>query len=154
MEGQMAIDEQASSGRRAKRHRWGTWICVVVGSLALLTGCGRFRVERQGKDVGEQICDLKDANSAQDAQDIAKKIQEDVADAQRITGNKIDQDVRSISEQLSDLEKHVPDGNSALAQQDISVIQRNLGQAINSTSGHVQRFYQGVSEGLANCESS
>ena len=75
-------------------------------------------------------------------------------DAQRITGNKIDQDVRSINEQLSDLQKHVPDGNSALAQQDISVIQRNLAQAIDSTSGNVQRFYQGVSEGLAKCESS
>ena len=154
MEGQMAIEEQASSEGRAKRHSWATWICVVVGSLALLAGCGRFRVERQGKDVGEQICDLKDASSAQDAQDIAKKIQDDVNDAQRITGNKIDQDVRSISEQLSDLQKHVPDGNSALAQQDISVIQRNLGQAIDSTSGNVQRFYQGVSEGLAKCESS
>jgi hypothetical protein len=154
MESQTAIEEQASLERTAKGHSRGAWICVVVGSLALLVGCGRFRVERQGKDVGEQICDLKSASSAQEAQDVAKKIQDDVNDAQRITGNKIDQDVRSISEQLSDLQKHVPDGDSALAQQDISVIQRNLDQAIDSTTGNVQRFYQGVSEGLAKCESS
>ena len=154
MEAQMAIEEQASSERKAKRHSWATWICVVVGCLALLSGCSRFRVERQGKDVGEDICDLKDASSAQDAASIVKEIQNDVNDAQRITGNKIDQDVRSVNEQISDLQRHAPDGNSALAQQDISVIQRNLAQAINTTSGHVQRFYQGVSEGLAKCESS
>lgn len=154
MEDQMVIEEQGSSKGKAKRHSWAVWVCVVVGSLALMTGCGRFRVERQGKDVGKEICDLKSASSAQDAKDIVNRIQKDVNDAQRITGNKIDQDVRSISEQLSDLQKKVPNGNSALAQQDISVIQRNLAQAIDSTSGHVQRFYQGVSEGLANCVSS
>jgi hypothetical protein len=148
------IEQQAPSRRKAKRHSWITWTCVVVACLALLGGCSRFRVERQGKDVGEDICDLKNANSAQEAQDIVKDLQDDVNDARRITGNKIDQDVRSVSEQISDLQKHVPDGNSALAQQDISVIQRNLAQAIDSTSGHVQRFYQGVSEGLASCESS
>ena len=137
-----------------RRHSWVTWTCVIVGCLALLAGCGRFRVERQGKDVGKEICNLKDASNAQDAENSLKEIQNDVNDAQRITGNKIDQDVRSINEQLSDLQKHVPDGNSALAQQDISVIQRNLNQAIKTTSGHVQRFYQGVSEGLAKCESS
>ena len=49
------------------------WICVVVGSLALLAGCGRFRVERQGKDVGKEICNLKDASSTQDAQNIPRK---------------------------------------------------------------------------------
>jgi hypothetical protein len=154
MAAQMEIEEQASWEGKSKRRSWAMRMCVVVGCLALLGGCSRFRVERQGKDVGEDICDLKNANSAQDAQDIVKDLQEDVNDARRITGNKIDQDVRSVSEQISDLQKHVPDGNSALAQQDISVIQRNLAQAIDSSSGHVQRFYQGVSEGLANCESS
>ena len=154
MEVQTASMEQASSVAPAKRRSWAVWVGVVVGSVALVAGCGGFRIERQGKDVGKEICDLKSAGSAQEAQDITNKIQKDVNDAQRITGNKIDQDVRSISEQLSDLAKHVPNGNSALAEQDITVIQRNLAQAISSTSGHVQRFYQGVSEGLAKCEST
>jgi 2-keto-3-deoxy-L-rhamnonate aldolase RhmA len=59
--------------------------------------------------------------------------------------------VRDVSENLSDLAKHVPNGNSALARQDIAVIRRNVQQIVRVTSGHTQRFYQGLDEGLSNC---
>lgn len=127
---------------------------VAAGAAALvlvLAGCAGIRSERQGKQVGEAICDLRDASSADEAQRQIEKIEEDVADARRITGVAVNQDVRRINEQLSDLAEHAVQGNDALLDQDLAVIRRNLSQAIDDTDGNVQRYYQGMRQGLDSC---
>jgi len=153
MEAPMIAEQAPASAARRRTSRWAK-VALAVGAVGLVAGCAGFRIERQGKDVGKEICDLKNAANAQDAQKDVAKINNDLQDAQRITGVSVNQDVQAANEQISDLQKHVPNGNSALAQQDISVLQRNVEQAIKQTSGHVQRFYQGLAEGLSDCESS
>jgi hypothetical protein len=126
----------------------------VVVALVLLVGlaaCAGFRVERDGRKTGDAICDLKDASSTADAQKALQDAQRWIDKAARITGRPVSRDVRDVSENLSDLAKHVPNGNSALAQQDIAVIRRNVQSIVRVTSGHTQRFYQGLDEGLSNC---
>ena len=124
---------------------------TIVSLVLVLTGCAGVRSERQGKQVGKAICDLKGADNKDDAQRQLKKIQEDFSDAVRITGVDVNQDVRRIDENLNDLAEHAAQGNSTLTQQDLAVIRRNLSQAIHSTSDDVQRYYEGVREGLDTC---
>ena len=69
----------------------------------------------------------------------------------RIAGRPTSQDLGRIQNNLGDLFDHVPDGQKALTQQDISVIQRNVEQLAQSASGYQQRFWQGVGEGLGDC---
>lgn len=122
-------------------------LVLVVG----LTACAGFRAERDGRKTGDAICDLKDASSTGDAQQALQDAQRWIDKAVRTTGRPVSRDVRDVNENLSDLAKHVPNGNSALAQQDIAVIRRNVQQIVRVTSGHTQRFYQGLDEGLSNC---
>ena len=131
-------------------------IAGVAGATAfafvlVLSGCAGIRSERQGKEIGKSICDLKGADDAQEAQKYIKRIQEDFQDAKRITGVDVNQDVRRIDENLNDLAKHVGNGDSTLAEQDLAVIRRNLTQAIGSSTDNVQHFYEGVREGLDTC---
>lgn len=129
---------------------------VATGAVALclgllVTSCAGVRSERQGKQVGKAICDLKGADSADEAQKQIDRINEDFSDAVRITGVDVNQDVRAIDEQLSDLAEHAAQGNSALIEQDLAVIRRNLTQAINSSSDNVRHYYEGVRQGLDTC---
>lgn len=131
-----------------------TTTVVAAGLLSVslaMTGCSGVRSERQGKQVGKAVCDLRDADSTDAAKRQIRKIQEDFKDARRITGVDVNQDVRRIDENLNDIAEHVAQGNSAVLQQDLAVIRRNLTQAIDSTSDNVSRYYEGVREGLDTC---
>jgi hypothetical protein len=46
---------------------------------------------------------------------------------------------------------HASQGNEALAQQDVAVINRNVQRVSSQGPALVQRFYQGVGEGLGDC---
>ncbi len=128
---------------------------ATLGALAIvmvgLFGCSNFRVERQGKEVGEGICDLRSATSADDLKSAIDKINNNLADAARIAGRPIKEDLGDIQNNLGDLFDHVPDGQKALSQQDISVIQRNAEEVAKNASGYQQRFWEGVGEGLGDC---
>jgi len=127
---------------------------VVTGAVvvvALAAGCAGFRVERDGRKTGDAICDVKDASSASDAKSALADAQKWVDKAAKTTGRPVSEDLRDVNENLSDLVTHASNGNGALAQQDINVIRRNVQSVIRVTSGHAQRFYQGLDEGLSNC---
>ena len=122
---------------------------LVVGSLA--AGCAGFRVERDGRKTGDAICDIRDASNAEDARSALADAQKWIDKAAKTTGRPVDEDVRDIQENLSDLVKHAADGNSTLAQQDLAAIQRNVEAIEGTTQNRVQRFYQGLDQGLSNC---
>ena len=124
---------------------------ISLSLVLVLTGCAGVRSERQGKQVGKSICDLKSADDVDAAKKEIAKIDEDFSDARRITGVDVNQDVRAIDEQLSDLAEHTAQGNGNLIEQDLAVIRRNLTQAINSSSDNVRHYYEGVREGLDTC---
>jgi hypothetical protein len=120
---------------------------LVIG----LAACAGFRVERDGRRTGDAICDLKSASSASDAQSALADAQRWLDKAKTITGRPVGRDVRDVNENLSDLAQHAANGNSTLAHQDIAVIRRNVQSIVRVTSGHTQRFFQGLDEGLSNC---
>jgi hypothetical protein len=108
-------------------------------------------VERDGRKTGNAICDIRDASNAEDAQNALADAQKWIDKAAKTTGRPVDEDVRDIKENLSDLVKHAQSGDSTLAQQDVAVIQRNVESIESTTQNRVQRFYQGLDQGLSNC---
>lgn len=125
---------------------------TAVAALGLgVAGCAGFRVERDGKDVGKAICDIKDANNADQAQRALSKVQRNAEKAKKITGRNVGEDVQDIQNNLNDLVQHASQGNKTLAKQDVAVIQRNVDQAAKNAPDLTKRYYQGVSEGLNDC---
>jgi len=126
---------------------------VAVAGALLLSACGAdIRAERKGKQAGEAICDVKTASSADDAQRQATQAQRKLDDVQRIVGRPINEDLHDVNQNITDLIEHVRQGNKALAQQDISVIQRNVEAVSRTLSGKARAAYDGMQEGLAECE--
>ncbi len=125
-------------------------IVVAVAVLAL-AGCAGLRTERQGRDVGRAICDVKSAGNADQAQRALDRLNRHLDGAQRVTGRPVGQDVRDIDNNLNDLVKHASNGQSALARQDVAAIQRNVEDVIRTAPALTKRFYEGVNEGLGDC---
>ncbi len=130
---------------------------AVVGAaavvIALVGACGgQIRAERNGKKAGQAICDVKTADSADAAQRQVNQAQRKLNDVQRIVGRPINEDLKDINQNMTDLVEHKRQGNSALAQQDISAIQRNVHAVGRTLSGKAKAAYDGMEEGLAECE--
>jgi len=126
---------------------------AMVAALGLLAGCGTYRAERQGKQVGDAICDLK-GSSADDAERAADKVRREFNDLQRIVGRPADEDLKDIDQQLTDMIEHIRQGNDLLVSQDLAAIQRNVYAVARTLTGKGQAAYDGVQEGLAGCDYS
>ena len=126
-------------------------LALAIALVALLVGCAGVRSERQGVQIGRSICDLRNAQSAEEAERELRRIEDDLQDARRITGVDVAQDVRRIDENLEGMAEHLAQGNEVLLDQDVAAIGRNLDQAVANTTGNVEHFYQGVRQGLETC---
>jgi len=139
-------------GRIATRKRLLGAAALVVG-LGLLAGCGSYRAERQGKQVGDALCDLKNS-SADDAERNADKVRREFNDLQRIVGRPANEDLGDIDQQLTDMIEHIRQGNDLLVSQDLAAIQRNVYAVARTLTGKAQAAYDGVQEGLGGCDYS
>ena len=127
-------------------------VLVAVTVLGLgVAGCAGLRTERQGRDVGRAICDIKHADNPDEAQRALDKLNRHTEKAVRITGRPISEDVSDAQENINDLIEHVNQQQSALAQQDVAVIRRNVETVIRQAPELTKRFYEGVDEGLGDC---
>jgi len=130
----------------------GAAVAVALTSALALGACGgQIRAERKGKKVGDAICDVKNADNADEAKRQLDQAQRKMQDLQRIVGRPINEDVSDINENLGDLVEHTGQGQSALARQDIAAIQRNVQAVARSLTGRARAAYDGVQEGLADC---
>jgi len=128
-------------------------VAAAAVGIVLLGACGsEIRAERKGKQAGEAICDIKTASSADEAQRNLGKAQNKLNDVQRIVGRPINEDLKDVNQNMTDLIEHKRQGNTALAQQDISAIQRNVQAVSRTVNGKARAAYDGMSEGLAECE--
>jgi hypothetical protein len=137
------------TGSVKRRLVLGTAIAGV--SALLLSSCAEYRVERQGKDFGQALCDVKNADNKEDVQKALQDAKEQLDDAARIAGRPVGEDVKDVNENLDDLAGHVVDNQPNLVQQDIAAIRRNVEAAVSGANGAAQRFYEGTVEGLGRC---
>jgi hypothetical protein len=129
-------------------------VVALVAIVAGVAGCAGYRTERQGRDVGRAICDVKTADNADQAQRAVDKLNRHVDKALRIVGRPLNEDVRDYQNNLNDLVQHVSNGQENLAKQDVAVIRRNVSDVIHTAPELTKRFYEGVNEGLGDCTSS
>jgi hypothetical protein len=124
---------------------------VVAGLVVAVAGCAGFRAERQGRDLGRSICKVKHSSNPDQGTRAMNQLNRDLQRAQQVTGRPVNQDIRDIDRNLSDLQQHAASGQATLAQQDVASIRRNIEQFIDTAPGLTKRFYQGVDEGLGDC---
>jgi hypothetical protein len=123
-------------------------VVVAVGAAAFgLSSCStEARAERKGKELGDQICKAKNADSADEAQRHLRKANDKADDLARFVGRDISEDMRDIDRNLDQMAR----GNAT--QQDVNAIVRSAQQARSDASGSAEAAYDGILEGLANCD--
>jgi hypothetical protein len=120
---------------------------VAAASAMALVGCStEARAERKGKELGEQICKAKDADSPEEAQRHIDRANDKLDDLLRFTGRDVREDLRDIDQQLAQIAR------GAARTQDINVIVRSVQDAQTSVSGNTSAAYDGMLEALASCD--
>ena len=127
-------------------------VVAAVLILVALPACAKkYAAERDGKDVGESLCDVRDADSPEDAQKAVDDLNEELNDVASNYAVFTAEDRADIEENVTDLIEHVRQGNEALAQQDITVIRRSLDNAKDDLGDTGKATIDGVFEGLDDC---
>ena len=120
---------------------------LVAMSAFVLTSCStQARAERKGKEAGDQICKAKNANNANEAQRHISRADDKLDDLARFTGRDVREDVRDLDRNLNQMAR----GNAS--EQDVNAIIRSVESARSSAHGNAVAAYDGMLEGLANCE--
>jgi ABC-type phosphate/phosphonate transport system substrate-binding protein len=125
--------------------------CVIV----LVVGAGgcakKYAAERDGKKLGEAVCDLRNADTQEEAQSALTDIREQLSDMGSKYSLYTAEDRADIEENLNDLAEHVAQGQQELVQQDLAVIQRSVDNVSSDTNETQQAIWDGVRQGLDDC---
>jgi hypothetical protein len=124
-----------------------------LGILVLAPACAqKYQAERDGKDAGEAYCDVRQADTAEEAaaavEDLNNELDE-IADQVAIFTA---EDRADIDENLTDLVEHAMQGNDVLATQDVAVIRRSLDNIRDDVGDTGQAAIDGFFQGLDDCE--
>jgi len=133
------------------KHRILSWAAIPVAALLVLGCSQKYSAERDGKQLGEAMCDLRDAENADDAQRALDDINEQFDDLSNKYALYTGEDRADVQNNLADLFEHVIQGQGNLAQQDLAVLERsadNIRDDINETS---RAAWDGVLQGLSEC---
>jgi hypothetical protein len=124
---------------------------AVVAALAFSPGCAKkFQAERDGKDAGEALCDVRDADAGE-VDDAIADYREEVVDLAEDYAMFTAEDRADIDENLDDLSQHVADGDEALVNQDLTVIRRSLENIRDDLDDTGEAAVDGFLEGLDDC---
>jgi hypothetical protein len=125
---------------------------LVAGSLLLATGCSkRYSAERDGKKLGEAICDVREADNADDARDALADVNKQLDDLGDKFALFTAEDRADIANNLADLAEHRVQGQPQLMNQDLTVIRRSIANIREDLDETAQAAWDGVFEGLASC---
>ena len=121
-------------------------------TLTLLTGCGQqMRAERDGRDLAEAVCDLREATDETEVESALADIEKQVDDLTRRYGASTAEDRADVQNNLADLAEHRIQGNEVLMQQDLAVLQRSI-ENIEGDVGDVSSAARtGFADGLNEC---
>jgi hypothetical protein len=127
-------------------------LTALVGLSLFVAGCGQqMRAERDGRDLAEAVCDLRDADDADAAEEALDDINEQLDDLSRRFGVSTAEDRADVDENLADLAEHAAQGNDVLLQQDLAVLQRSAENIRDDASGVQQAAWNGFADGVREC---
>lgn len=129
-----------------------TAIAVALALVLVAGGCSqKYSAERDGKKLGEAACDVRNADSRDEADAALDDLNAQLEDV----GNKYSlftaEDRQDVQNNLADLHEHAIQGNTALMQQDLAVLQRSIANIADDTNEVTRAVREGILEGLADC---
>ena len=132
--------------------RSGLTITVAaIGALSLFSCGQQYTAERDGQDLGEALCDLRDASTPEEAQSALADAQSERESLASNYAMFTAEDRADIDENLEDLREHVAQGNQELVQQDLTVIRRSLGNVADDLDETSQAAWDGVLQAVDDC---
>jgi hypothetical protein len=125
---------------------------LTVLVLALAPACARkYQAERDGKDVGEALCDVRDAEGEAEVQSAVDELNNELDALAGDYAVFTAEDRADIRENVTDLVEHVVQGDELLVQQDITVILRSLDNISNDLGDAGEAAIDGFLQGLDDC---
>ena len=125
---------------------------LAAAALLVAAGCSqKYSAERDGKKLGEAICDLRNADDEEEAQEALADINEQLDDLGSKFAMYTVEDRADIANNLADLAEHRVQGQPNLMAQDLTVLERsadNIREDVNETS---QAAWDGVLQGMSDC---
>jgi hypothetical protein len=133
--------------------RPSAFIALLAGVvLVALPACAqKYTAERDGKDVGEALCDVRDADGEAEVQPAVEELENEIDDLAANYAVFTAEDRADIRENLTDLVEHVIQGDELLVQQDITVIVRSLDNISDDLGDSGEAAIDGFLQGLDDC---
>jgi hypothetical protein len=132
-----------------------TLACSTVSAalaLVLVAGCSeKYSAERDGKKLGEAVCDLRDATSAEEVEAARADIDEQLDDLASKYALYTAEDRNDVQNNLADLAEHAIQGNDVLAQQDLAVLERSVKNIAGDTNEVSDAAWEGFLQGVSDC---
>ena len=127
-------------------------IAVAVAFAVVLGGCSqKYSAERDGKKLGQAVCDLREATDADEAKSATEEIDNQIGDLANKYSMFTAEDRNDVQNNLADLHEHAIQGNTALMQQDLAVLKRSIGNIVEDSDETTSAAWEGILEGLADC---
>lgn len=125
---------------------------AAFASIALVAGCSqKYSAERDGKKLGEAVCDLRDATTQDEADQALDEINDQLDDLSTKYAVFTAEDRADVQNNLADLAEHTIQGNEVLAQQDLAVLERSADNIAEDSNEVRSAAWEGLLQGLADC---
>ena len=129
-------------------------LTAAAALLLVAAGCSeKYSAERDGKKLGEAVCDLRDADSQEEVQEARDDINEQLDDLGGKYAMYTAEDRNDVQNNLADLAEHAIQGNDVVLQQDLRVLERSVDNIAEDTNEVADAAWDGFNEGLSDCTS-
>ena len=129
-----------------------TILAVLALSTIVMAGCSqKYSAERDGKKLGEAICDLREADSTEEADAALEDINKQLDDLSNKYALYTAEDRSDVQNNLADLHEHIIQGQPNLAMQDLAVLERSSDNIADDVNEVARAAWEGVLEGTADC---
>jgi len=127
-------------------------VAIALAVVVVVTGCSqKYSAERDGKKLGQAVCDLRNAMNADEAKDALDEIEDQLGDLGDKHAIYTAEDRKDVQNNLADLHEHAIQGNTALMQQDLAVLERSIRNIADDSNETSRAAWEGVAEGMADC---
>lgn len=125
---------------------------LIAGAVLFTTGCSqKYSAERDGKKLGEAICDLREADEDGEVQEAINDIDEQLDDLANKYAVYTAEDRADVQNNLADLAEHRIQGQPNLMQQDLAVLERSIEHIRDDVNETSQAALDGLLQGLSSC---
>ena len=125
---------------------------AAIASISVVAGCSqKYSAERDGKKLGEAVCDLREATTQEAADEALDEINDQLDDLSTKYAVFTAEDRADVQNNLADLAEHTIQGNDVLAQQDLAVLERSADNIAEDANEVRSAAWEGLLQGLAEC---